>query len=227
MNHFTIWDWADFARGVADEAARAAMQAHQSSGCSRCEHTVQMLRGVNAAARAESQYEPPDRVMRYARALYSLHRPEKVGFAKLVGRLVHDTALAPQPAGMRAEGQSQPRHLLYEAGGYYLDVQVEQERESGRVNLVGQIAARNDPEANTGNLPVWLLERKTIVASTLSNRLGEFHLEGVPARSLLLRVPLPDVGKRLEVSLSQSADKVSDRRRSTRTTGSGRKRRRP
>ncbi len=106
---------------------------------------------------------------------------------------------------------------MYEAGGYYLDVQVEQQSESGRVSLVGQIAARNNPDANTANLPVWLLDRTTLVASTISNRFGEFQLEGVPSRNLLLRVPLPDAGKRLEVSLSQAGDGLSERRRSTRT----------
>jgi len=218
MKHFTIWDWVDFSRGVADEGMRAAMEAHLSSDCTRCERTVRVLRGVSAAARGEAQYEPPDRAMRYARALYSLHRPEKTGFARLVGRLVHDSALAPLPAGMRSEAQiDATRHLLYEAGGYYLDVQVEQQSESGRVSLVGQIAARNNPDANTGNLPVWLLNRTTLVASTTSNRFGEFQLEGVPSRNLLLRVPLPDVGKRLEVSLSQAGDGLSERRRSTRT----------
>jgi hypothetical protein len=118
---------------------------------------------------------------------------------------------------MRSEAQAeQTRHLLYEAGGYYLDVQVEQP-EPGRVSLIGQIAARNNPDASTANLPVWLLDRTSLVASTISNRFGEFQLDGVPARNLLLRVPLPDVGKRLEVSVSQSGDGLSDRRRSTRT----------
>jgi len=226
MKHFTIWDWADFSRGVVDERVRAAMQAHLSSGCPRCERTVCVLSGVSAAARGEAQYEPPDRAMRYAKALYSLHRPEKTGFARLVGRLVHDSALVPLPAGMRSEAQTDaPRHVLYEAGGYYLDVQMEQQPETGRISLVGQVAARNNPDANTGNLPVWLLDRTTLVASTTSNRFGEFQLEGVPARNLLLRVPLPDVGKRLEVSLSQAGDGLSERRRSTRTrTGTPRSR---
>jgi len=61
MNHFTIWDWADFSRGVADEKTSAAMQAHLSSGCSRCERTVRVLSGVTAMARGEAQYEPPAR----------------------------------------------------------------------------------------------------------------------------------------------------------------------
>lgn len=217
MKHYTIWDWADFVRGVAEDKARAAMQAHLSSGCSRCERTVRVLSAVSDAARGEAHYDPPDRALRYARALYSLHRPEKTGFARLIGRLIHDSALAPQPAGMRSEGQADTRHLLYEAGGYYLDVQVDQQRESGRVSLVGQIAARNNPDAHTANLPVWLLDRTSLVASTLSNRFGEFQLEAAPARNLLLRVPLPDVGKRLEVSLSQPDEGLSDRRRSART----------
>ena len=223
MNHFTIWDWADFSRGVADEPVRAAMQAHLSSGCSHCERTVRVLRGVSATALGEPQFEPPDRAMRYARALFSLQRPEKTGLARLVGRLIHDSALAPLPAGMRSEAHAdQTRHLLYEAGGYYLDVQVEQP-EPGRVSLVGQIAARNNPDASTANLPVWLLDRTSLVASTISNRFGEFQLDGVPARNLLLRVPLPDVGKRLEVSVSQSGDGLSDRRRSTRTRSGSRR----
>jgi hypothetical protein len=223
MNHFTIWDWADFARGMANDTATAAMQAHLSSGCSRCERSVRVLRGVSAAARGEGQHEPPDRAMRYAKALFSLHRPEKVGFARLVGRLVHDSAFAPLPAGMRADGQAEQatRHLLYEAGGYYLDVQVEHQPESGRVSLVGQIAARNNTDANTANLPVWLLDRSSLVASTISNRFGEFQLDCAPTRNLLLRVPLPDLGKRLEVSLSQPAAGLSTRRQSSRTRSGG------
>ena len=80
-----------------------------------------------------------------------------------------------------------------------------------------KIAARNNPDAHTANLPVWLLDRTNVVASTLSNRFGEFQLEAAPAKNLLLRVPLPDVGKRLEVSLSHSDEGLSDRRRSART----------
>src|SRR2546427_12760109 len=92
MKHYTIWDWADFVRGVAEDKARAAMQAHLSSGCSPCERTVRVLSAVTNAARGEAQYDPPDRAMRYARALYALHRPEKTGFARLIGRLIHDSA---------------------------------------------------------------------------------------------------------------------------------------
>jgi len=217
MKHFTIWQLADFARGLGDDTTRLAVETHLSAGCSRCERVVTVLHDVSLVARTEASYEPPTSAIRYARALYSLNRPETVSLPRLIGRLIQDTSLAPLPAGMRAESRS-TRHLLYEAGDYFLDVQVEHQPGSPTVNLVGQLAGRTTP-ITTGNLPVWLVEGESLVASTLSNPLGEFQLECAPARNLQLRVPLPAEGKRIEVSLRQVGDAPS-RRRSTRRTAS-------
>lgn len=210
MKHFTIWQLADFARGLGDETARVAVQTHLSSGCSRCERAVTVMQGVALVAGAEANNEPPESVIRYARALYSINRPETVSLPRLIGRLLRDTSLEPLPAGMRA-GSRATRHLLYEAGNYYLDVQVEQQPGSPTVSLVGQLAGRQTP-ITTGNLPVWLVEGESLVASTVSNTLGEFQLECAPARNLQLRVPLPAEGKRLEVSLRQVGDARSKQR---------------
>jgi hypothetical protein len=203
MKHFTVWQWADFVRGFDEgEGARSAMEAHLSSGCSRCGRLVNVLRGVTVAAKTEAQYEPPEHSIRYVQAIYSLYRPETVSFPRLIARLLHDSGRAPLPAGMRA-GARPSRHALYEAGSYYLDVQLETQPGSGLVSLTGQLADRNKPATSTANLPVWLMERKSLVASTLSNRLGEFRLECAPARNLRLQVPLPAARKVLDVSLSQ------------------------
>lgn len=217
MKHLTIWQLADFARGLGDDRMRSDIEAHVL-GCSRCERVVRVLGAVAVTARAEAAFEPPDHVIRYARALYSLHKPEAVGLTRLIGRLVHDTGLAPVPVGMRAHARP-TRHLLYEAGDYFLDVQVEQQSGSRVVNLVGQLAGKNTPQAvATANLPIWLTEGESLLASTVSNPLGEFQLECPQGRNVQLRVPLPAVGKRLDVSLRQV----------TETAGNGRKaRRRP
>jgi len=212
MKHFNIWQLADFARGLGDDATTLAVQTHLASGCSRCERSVKTMKGVALVARAGIGSEPPDSVLRYARALYSLNKPEKAGLPRLIGRLIQDTSLAPLPAGMRAESRS-TRHLLFEAGNYYLDVQVQQQPGTSTVNLVGQLAGRTTP-ITTGNLPVWLVEGESLVASTVSNPLGEFALECAPARNLQLRVPLPAEGKRLEVSLRHVGAVVPRRRTS-------------
>lgn len=212
MNHFTIWQWTDFARGLVDQSGRAAMEAHLAR-CAKCSRVVRLLSAVSTTARTEAASAPPDSAIRYAHALYSLHRPENVvGFRRLVGRLIHDSSLVPLPAGMRSEDRS-TRHLLYEAGSFYLDLQVDQPTGSHLLSLVGQLSNRDNPDSGAANLPVWLINRKAVVASTLSNNLGEFQLECPRASGLKLRIPLPSFSQRLEVSISPLNEGLSPRRR--------------
>ena len=207
MKHFSIWQLADYVRVLGDDVARSAMEAHLSSGCARCQRTVNVLGGVAATARGQGDYEPPAHAIRYAQAIYSLFRPERFSFPRLVARLVHDSLRQPLLAGMRAQGmrgEDRPsRHALYEAGSYCLDLQLDQQLASGLVTLIGQLADRNKPAASSADVPVWLMERKSLVASTLCNAFGEFQFEYTPARDLRLHVPLRAAGKRLEVSLDR------------------------
>ena len=189
MKHFSIGQWADFVRGLGDPVPLAAMQAHLASGCRRCEQTVIALRDAAATARSEAHYQPPERAIRHAHAIFSLYRPE-ISFPRMVARLVHDSLRAPLPAGLRSQDRL-GRHALYQAGSYYLDLQVEHQPRTGLVSLIGQIANRDEPATMTGDLPVWLMKRKGVVAGALCNRFGEFQLDYAPARDLWLEVPLP------------------------------------
>jgi hypothetical protein len=202
MKHFTVWQWSDFVRGLVTTAPRAAMEAHLASGCRRCTESVSVLRNVAVTARGEADYAPPDYAIRYAHAIFSLNRPEKMTFPRMLARLIHDSMMAPLPAGMRSQDRVS-RHALYEAGSYYLDLQVQQQPRSGLVTLIGQIADRDNPSAVAADVPVWVMDRKSLVASTLCNQFGEFHLEYPAARNLRLQVPLPAARKRLEVSLNR------------------------
>jgi hypothetical protein len=202
MMHFSDWQWTDFVRGLVGAAPRMAMEEHLSSGCRRCERFVSTLRGVAATAHADASYDPPEYAIRYAKAIFSLNQPEKFSFPRMVARLVHDSFNAPLPAGIRSQDR-QSRHALYEAGSYYLDLQLEHQPRSGLITLIGQLEDRNKPAASTADVPVRLMDRTTLVASTLANRFGEFHLEYSPARNLRLQVPLPAVGKRLDVALNR------------------------
>jgi anti-sigma factor RsiW len=200
MKHLSIWQLTDFARGVGDVAGRSTVESHVSA-CSRCQGTVRVLQAVAAMSLRERTYEPPASALRHAQALYSLYRPEASGFARWVARLIHDSAVAPLPAGMRAQSRAS-RHAIYEAGTYCLDLQVEQQP-SGLVTLVGQLADRNESAPSPADVPVWLMQRKTLMASTLCNRFGEFHLEYAPTHNLRLHVPLSAARARVEVSLDR------------------------
>jgi hypothetical protein len=217
MKHFSIWQWVDFVRDLGEEDVRAAMATHLASRCSRCEGIVNVLRHVAVTARAEVGYDPPPQAIRLAKAIYSLQQPEKTSFPRLIARLVHDSMRAPLPAGMRAESRLS-RHVLFEAGNYYLDLQLERQPASGLVTLIGQLANRTRTEPSAAEMPVWLKEKKRLVATTLCNRFGEFQLEYAPARNLQLHVPLFAASKRLEVSLNSLNPTPLSRPRSAKLT---------
>jgi anti-sigma factor RsiW len=217
MKHFGIWQWVDFVRDLGEQETRSAMAAHLSSPCPRCQRIVNVLRAVTVAAQSEFDYEPPGQAIRYAEALYSLQRPQKATFPRLIARLVHDSLSAPLPAGMRAQNRLS-RHALFEAGSYYLDLQLEHQPAAGLIALVGQLANRTQPETSTAEIPIWLKDRNRLVASTVCNRFGEFQLEYAPIGNLRLHIPLPAAGKRLEVSLNDLNPAPLSRPRSAKTT---------
>jgi hypothetical protein len=201
MKHFSDWQWADYVRGVVEHAARTAMDAHLSSGCRRCGRMVDVLQGVALMAQGERNHEPPEHVIRKAKAIYALHRPEKDSLPKAVARLMHDSFRAPLPAGLRT-GNRGPRHALFEAEGYYLDLQLEYQPTSGLVTLIGQLANRDRLGSSAAGTPVWLKERNTLVATTVCNQFGEFQLQYPIEGDLRLHLPLATEGKGLEIPLN-------------------------
>lgn len=178
------------------------MQSHLSSGCPSCQNTAATLHAVAAEAKADADCAPPEAAVRAAHALYAIVRPETISLGSLVrvvAQLVYDSAREPLPAGIRSQDRMS-RRALYEAGEYRVDLQLERRPDSGVVTLVGQLAARLQATSIT-DVPVWLMERDSLVGNTTCNTFGEFQLEYEPRRNLRLFVPLSDVGKRLEIAL--------------------------
>ena len=83
--------------------------------------------------------------------------------------------------------------------------------------LIGQLADRKKPATSTADVPIWLMDRKRLVASTLCNPFGEFQLEYAPARDLRLHVPLRAAGKRVEVPLDRLTPGLPGKRRPAKT----------
>jgi len=169
---------------------------------------------VTAIAGGEAGHEPPEHAIRYAQAIYSLFRPETMSLPRLIARLVHDSMREPLPAGIRAQSRLS-RHALFEAGSNYLDLQLELQGPSGPVTLVGQLADRRNPGAHSG-VPVCLMQQKSVVASTVCGRFGEFQLEYTPVRDLRLWVPLLEANKRLEIPLNRLTPGIPGPRRPAR-----------
>jgi hypothetical protein len=202
MNHFDITQWTDFARGVTPDADRGVMEVHVVSGCARCRETLNLVKRVVESARIDHAYDPPEHVVRCAKALSALLSPKRSDVSTLIARLVYDSFGQLAPVGIRAEDRVS-RHGLYEAGDFCVDVRLEQEKGSALATLVGQISNRVDPDSSLVEAPVLLMARKNIVAHTVYNRFGEFQMEYPPAPDLRLRLALVPPGKRLELSLKR------------------------
>lgn len=201
MKHFTLGDWADFARHLTTPQVRAQMQQHLDEGCEKCSSVFRIWRVLLDFASKEKWYSPPDRALRSVKGYYGLLKPDrKVSRVATMARLVFDSLFEAAPSGIRSS-QPSPRQLVYSAGNLSIDFRIE--RRLGRIHLVGQAqhtVARGPGLAGTD---VFVLNGAEMVAETKCNPFGEFQFEleseGVEGVAVVLKgpspivVPLPDI----------------------------------
>ncbi len=192
MTHFTLEDWADFARGVVEGERRTAMKNHLDSGCKSCSQVASLWQRVHGIARRESAYEPPEIAIRNSKAMFGTRRKqERVPKRALRVKLLFDSYLQPQFAGVRSAGTT-ARQLLYGTGDYQIDIRIEPQEDSEKVALVGQVFNANDVDQYLERTRVTLFQAGKLRAETATNRFGEFRLECDLKAGLQLRVALPE-----------------------------------
>lgn len=201
MKHFDLNEWVDAARGVLPAADRERMEAHVRAGCARCQTALDFVQQVVAVARTAEVDGPPPDAVRWAKAIAALQETPKASGFRLIGSLVYDSLREPLAAGMRAEERTS-RHLLYEAGEFFLDLRLEHERDAALATLVGQVTHPLFPPTEMADAPVLLTYRKDVVAHAKCNSFGEFQLEYPPAPHLRLRIAIDQAGGRIELPLN-------------------------
>src|SRR3989441_2870094 len=175
------------------------MERHLASGCRKCRRTAELLSKLAAAARNDSRVQVPQYALRCAQAIFVLQQPERVQILpRIPVRLLYDSFREPLPAGVRTQ-QRLSRQALYQAGDYSLDLQLDKERGSPRVALVGQIQNHKQPGKRLGGMPVLLLSGKQILAQAGSTSLGGFQKEYKPTKRPWLFWGGGPAGKRIDV----------------------------
>ncbi len=192
--HFREEDWLDFARQVGDAEHRDRVARHLEAGCPECEQTLRLWSAVLSVAEQEAAWPPPETAVQEVRRRFAGRRPASLRerIASQVA-LVFDSFRQPQLAGMRALGLAS-RQLLYKAGRYTIKLQLEPQAASERVSIVGQLLDEEDPEGTLRDIVVRALEGSRTLDRTLTNRLGEFHLEPDARDALQLSVDVPEIG---------------------------------
>ena len=187
MKHFSLTEWADFARDVVDSNRKERMRAHLDAGCKQCSEALGTWVRVREVARRERSYEPPESATRTAKGLLPIHaRPGKAS----VVQLLFDSFQNPVTAGVRSMATT-ARQMLYGVGTYRIDLRMEPQMDSDKVSLVGQVLNAADPAKAGSVATVTLLRGSKVVAHSQTNALGEFQLECSLEGQLQLRLALP------------------------------------
>jgi hypothetical protein len=193
--HFREEDWLDFARQVGDREHRARVAQHLEAGCSECEQTFRLWAAVLSVADQATHSGPPEFILDRMKERFSLPRPKKLG-ERIAAQaaLVFDSFRQPMLAGMRASSAVPARQLLYKAGRYTIKLQVEPGAGEERLSIVGQILDDQDPSGGMRDVAVLALRGSKTLDRTVTNPLGEFHLEPAATDKLQLSVDVPEIG---------------------------------
>lgn len=203
MPHFSLEEWADFARDLIKGDQKTSMQTHLESGCKPCVRIFGTWARVREAAAREKAYQPPESAVRSIKGLGAVHIPPK---SSLV-RLLFDSSSNPIAAGVRSAA-TVARQLLYGVGAYRIDLRMEPQMDSDKVSLVGQILNSADPARHAAGVPVVLLKGRKVLAESHTNGFGEFHLQCDLEGSLQLRLTLPH-GSEVRIPLVEPAKGIA------------------
>lgn len=189
--HFTLEEWADFARKMGPRDQLEAMESHLKH-CEKCLMEFDIWRRVNETAHRHPAFEPPAGAVRTVKAMFGIHKPKKAGaLREFVAELLFDSLRSPLPAGVRSSGAG-IRQLLFGSGGFRVDLRIEPQQDSNKISLVGQVLNSADPRKSLDSLQVALMRGRKTLAQSLTNQLGEFHLECNPEPRFELRIALTD-----------------------------------
>jgi hypothetical protein len=165
--HFDDDAWQSFVRGILPASLEQAMRAHLDGGCAECQRTHETWKQVVETAARNGPFSAKS----FANAVFALRR--RTPF--LLAERVFDSFQDPVPVGIRVSASAAARQLVYEAGGYLIDLQFEQ-LAGGRGALTGQVVHAWS-EGATHGAGVVLLREDSVVGQTVANSIGEFQFD--------------------------------------------------
>jgi hypothetical protein len=192
MEHFSERPWADFVRGISGPEISKDIRAHLAADCSKCKTALDAWSRVQKLASAEDAYAPPENLVRLVKLGFaSRPAPQPRAWTPAnwtLANLVFDSFTQPLPAGVRSAALS-AWQVVYEAEGLTVDLRFGHRAQSQTVHLVGQVFDKRAVRLSQSDAIIQVsTEHDYVVATTVVNAMGEFHIEFKPQDHLWLSV---------------------------------------
>ena len=199
------WQWhkSEHVKSLPPTGILAA--AHLDGGRLSCSDEADLVSRLSKSATCATM--APNAVINKAKSIFPPKGPKikglaTVAFRRIKASLQYDSMFDLQPAGVRCLPMgSGSKTLLFRAGAYSLDLQLEAEQPSQNWTVVGQLMNDDNPSEEMSNLPVRVMAGKTLVAESFTNEFGEFILPDLPQKRLHLCVQLTAEGVLIDVPL--------------------------
>jgi hypothetical protein len=173
MQHYSIGEWVDFARGFLPEKDSVAMRCHLGKGCAACLPLATFWRRLQGICAPKAPAIVPEEALRCAKAIFQAAAPAgRPRAVRLRAVLVYDSMLGGAQAGSRSAAPL-GRQLMFHAADCCLDIVVEPDK-SRRWVVTGQVLDRNAPDRPMSNLRVALKSGRVVLSETRTNVRGEF-----------------------------------------------------
>jgi hypothetical protein len=196
VKHYRTQEWIDFVNQAATETMQMEMQQHLDSGCKSCADSVAIWQRVRQGVAAEAGYQPPDGIVRMAKAMFAANA---LAEGRNAVSLLFDSFAQPLLAGVRSTSMD-ARQMLYHAGSFFLHLQISARTDTDRISVMGQLLNPVHPDEVLSEASVVVSNRKGGTFRATTNQFGEFA--GEVDRSDSLDFQLPGVaGKEIVVSV--------------------------
>jgi hypothetical protein len=207
MEHFKTEKWIDFVNQAVSANEKMQMEQHLEQGCKRCMETVSIWQRVRQSAAAEANYQPPQDIVRLAKAAFAAASLTGQGkAADSCIKVLFDSFLQPVFEGARSAAVG-TRQMLYRADPFQIDVQVEPKPGGNRIVVTGQLLDVSNPEIIARDTPVIISNMRGQAVHTVVNEFGEFSGELVNSGDLQMTFAKPG-GSPIVISLREALGRL-------------------
>ena len=180
----------DYLDGALSKEQTAAIAEHLAAGCANCAADRNWYERVRLLAATDDSVPPPLWVLKRGLRVFDSEWkkvPRSAASGHVIASLVYDSMFKLGAAGVRS-ADAFNRQLLYRAAGYSVDVQLSRFAGS-RAGLAGQILDdRGAGFESVTNLNWELIQGEQLIGSAVTNKFGEFGVDGLEEGEYELRI---------------------------------------